>query len=116
MRIVNLRVAEVSRLLPPVELKQQFPSSVDLSEAIRQKRQEISDIIHKRSKRFLVIVGPCSVHDEDAALEYARRLSNLRKAVLDKFYIVMRIYFEKPRTTIGWKGLINDPYMNGPTI
>lgn len=113
MRIVNLRVAEVSKLLSPVELKQQFPSSVELSEEIRQRRQEISDIIHKRSKRFLVIVGPCSVHDEDAALEYARRLSNLRRTVLDQFYIVMRIYFEKPRTTIGWKGLINDPYMDG---
>ena len=113
MRIVNLRVAKVKHLLPPAELKQLFPSSIELREEIHQKRQDISDIIHKRAKRFLVIVGPCSVHDEDAALEYARRLSNLRKTVLDQIYIVMRIYFEKPRTTIGWKGLINDPYMDG---
>lgn len=113
MKVVNLRVAQVSKLLTPAELKKQLPLPSQLNENIIRGRKHVSEILHKQDKRFLVIVGPCSVHDVDAALEYARRLSQLRKKVEDRIYIVMRVYFEKPRTTIGWKGLINDPLMDG---
>ncbi|MBO7391181.1 MAG: 3-deoxy-7-phosphoheptulonate synthase [Verrucomicrobia bacterium] len=111
--IVNLRVAEICKLLTPAELKSQFPLPEELYALITLWRKEISNILHKKDKRFLAIVGPCSVHDGKSALDYAYRLSELRKKVEDKIYLVMRVYFEKPRTTIGWKGLINDPFMDG---
>ncbi|MBO7108008.1 MAG: 3-deoxy-7-phosphoheptulonate synthase [Verrucomicrobia bacterium] len=111
--LVNLRVAEICKLLTPAELKSQFPLPEELYALITLWRKEISNILHKKDKRFLAIVGPCSVHDGRSALDYAYRLSELRKKVEDKIYLVMRVYFEKPRTTIGWKGLINDPFMDG---
>ncbi len=112
MNVVNLRVSAVSPLLTPLELKQLFPLPILLKEEIIKHRKVISDILHGRDSRFLAIVGPCSVHDVTSAEDYAERLSKLYNKVQDKIYVVMRVYFEKPRTTIGWKGLINDPFMN----
>ncbi len=100
-------------MLAPQELFQKFPISDAVSELIQQVRSNISEIIHRRSNRFLVVVGPCSIHDTKAAIEYATRLSSLRQQYQQQLEIVMRVYFEKPRTTIGWKGLINDPELNG---
>ena len=75
--------------------------------------EQIQDIIANRDPRLMVVVGPCSIHDPDAAVDYARKLAKLSKELEDQLFIVMRVYFEKPRTTIGWKGLINDPDLNG---
>ena len=80
---------------------------------MHQTRQEIADLVHGRDKRLLLIIGPCSIHDPEAALEYARKLLPLRKKYEKELLIVMRVYFEKPRTTVGWKGLINDPHLDG---
>ncbi|MCT8622711.1 3-deoxy-7-phosphoheptulonate synthase [Glaesserella parasuis] len=100
-------------LLTPKGLKQEFPLPEHLRKQIEESRKVISDIIHKRDKRQLIVIGPCSIHDPVSALEYAKKLKVLADKVSDKLYIVMRVYFEKPRTTVGWKGLINDPNLNG---
>jgi len=113
MTITNKRIDAVEPMLAPQELFQKFPISDAVSELIQQVRSNISEIIHRRSNRFLVVVGPCSIHDTKAAIEYATRLSSLRQQYQQQLEIVMRVYFEKPRTTIGWKGLINDPELNG---
>lgn len=113
MRLVNTRIAHLSKLLTPAELKHQIPLPEKLCEKILRGRDIIADIIHKRDNHFLAIVGPCSVHDTEATIEYAQRLSKLCKQVRDKIFVVMRVYFEKPRTTIGWKGLISDPFLDG---
>ena len=105
----NLRAREAQRLVSPKEIKEQLPASPDLRLNIVEARQTVQNIIHGRDQRFLVVVGPCSIHDAESALEYADRLAALREEVQDKLYIVMRVYFEKPRTTVGWKGLVNDP-------
>lgn len=81
--------------------------------AIAQSRQTISDIVQHRDPRLLVVCGPCSIHDVDVAIDYAKRLKALASELSDSLYIVMRVYFEKPRTTVGWKGLISDPFMDG---
>lgn len=111
--IHNVNISEEEVLLTPTELKTEFPLSEKLRKQIEISRKEISDIIHKRDPRKLIVIGPCSIHDPIAALEYAKRLKDLADKVSDKLYIVMRVYFEKPRTTVGWKGLINDPNLNG---
>lgn len=109
----NINIADEQILITPDELKAKFPLNVQEEQAIAAARGTISDIIHGRDNRLLVVCGPCSIHDTDAALEYARRLHALSDELNDRLYIVMRVYFEKPRTTVGWKGLINDPYMDG---
>ncbi|WP_291972998.1 3-deoxy-7-phosphoheptulonate synthase [Candidatus Symbiopectobacterium sp.] len=109
----NINIADEQVLITPDELKAKFPLNVQEEQAIATARRTISDIIHGRDNRLLVVCGPCSIHDTDAALEYARRLHTLSAELSDRLYIVMRVYFEKPRTTVGWKGLINDPYMDG---
>ncbi|MBG6248696.1 MULTISPECIES: 3-deoxy-7-phosphoheptulonate synthase [Symbiopectobacterium] len=109
----NINIADEQVLITPDELKAKFPLNVQEEQAIATARCTISDIIHGRDNRLLVVCGPCSIHDTDAALEYARRLHTLSAELSDRLYIVMRVYFEKPRTTVGWKGLINDPYMDG---
>ncbi len=109
----NINIADEQILITPDELKTKFPLNVQEEVAIAAARRTISDIIHGRDNRLLVVCGPCSIHDTDAALEYARRLHALSAELSDRLYIVMRVYFEKPRTTVGWKGLINDPYMDG---
>ncbi|WP_429945689.1 3-deoxy-7-phosphoheptulonate synthase [Bibersteinia trehalosi] len=111
--IHNVNIEEESVLLTPKELKAEFPLSEKLRKQIETSRKEISDIIHKRDPRKLIVIGPCSIHDPNAALEYAKKLKVLADKLSDKLYIVMRVYFEKPRTTVGWKGLINDPNLDG---
>ncbi|MBU2897822.1 3-deoxy-7-phosphoheptulonate synthase [Vibrio hepatarius] len=109
----NINIIEEQVLITPEELKVKFPLSDSARHFIQQSRQAISDIIHKKDHRLLVVCGPCSIHDIDAAKDYARRLKVLSEQLGDQIYLVMRVYFEKPRTTIGWKGLINDPQLDG---
>ncbi|NQY37941.1 MAG: 3-deoxy-7-phosphoheptulonate synthase [Alteromonadaceae bacterium] len=100
-------------LITPQELRDELPLLDKGREYVKTARKVIADIIHKRDPRLLVISGPCSVHDVEGAKEYARKLKVLHDKYQDSIYIVMRVYFEKPRTTVGWKGLINDPHMDG---
>lgn len=109
----NVNIANEKVLLTPAELKAEFPLPEHLRKQIEQSRRDISNIIHKKGKRQLIVVGPCSIHDPVAAIEYGKKLKALSDKVSDKLYIVMRVYFEKPRTTVGWKGLINDPKIDG---
>ncbi|PWC09487.1 3-deoxy-7-phosphoheptulonate synthase [Brenneria corticis] len=109
----NINIVEEQILITPDELKAKFPLSDGEHQAIASARETIANIIHGRDRRLLIVCGPCSIHDTDAALEYGRRLQSLSAELSDRLYIVMRVYFEKPRTTVGWKGLINDPHMDG---
>lgn len=108
---INIRS---QRLLPtPRELKERYPLSEGAQATVDNARTTIQNILDRRDPRMLVIVGPCSIHDVDAALDYARRLKVLSEQVKNQMFLVMRVYFEKPRTTVGWKGLINDPRLDG---
>ena len=109
----DLHVVENRPLIPPDQLLEQLPLTGDEAELVTQTRDRIRNIMHNEDRRMLVIVGPCSVHDVDAAHEYAQKLVKLRAKFADELEIVMRVYFEKPRTSIGWKGLINDPHLDG---
>jgi len=109
----NIHISSEKILVTPQALKQEIPVSDHAITNIRKFRQQIADIIHHRDHRLLVICGPCSIHDTDSAKEYALRLKKLAIELDDSLYIVMRVYFEKPRTTVGWKGLINDPNLDG---
>lgn len=111
--IHNVNIIDEKVLLTPAELKAEFPLSEHLRKQIETSRREIADIIHKRDPRKLIVIGPCSIHDPAAAIEYGKKLKALADQVSDQLYIVMRVYFEKPRTTVGWKGLINDPRIDG---
>jgi 3-deoxy-7-phosphoheptulonate synthase len=110
--IYNTNVAAERILIAPAELKRHLPNTEEGEDTVWQARQTIKNILSGKDHRLLVVTGPCSIHDVDAAREYAERLLGLREELADSLYIVMRIYFEKPRTTVGWKGLINDPYMD----
>ncbi|MDE1943011.1 MAG: 3-deoxy-7-phosphoheptulonate synthase AroG [Betaproteobacteria bacterium] len=112
-KIDDVRVREIKELLPPVHLLREFPISDEAAQVVYETRQSIHRILHGAEDRLLVIVGPCSIHDPKAALEYATRLKVLKERWADELLIVMRVYFEKPRTTVGWKGLINDPHLDG---
>jgi 3-deoxy-7-phosphoheptulonate synthase len=108
------RIEQITILPPPAHLIQFFPvHNTPVEEFIAATRKRISAILERRSDRLLVVLGPCSIHDPAAGLEYAQRLREERMRLQDDLEIVMRVYFEKPRTTVGWKGLINDPYLNG---
>lgn len=109
----NLKITGITPIIAPAELRQVFPLSPARAEFVNKSRKTLKSIIHRTDKRLMVIVGPCSIHDPEAAVDYARRLAVLSRQVEDQLYLVMRVYFEKPRTTVGWKGLINDPDMNG---
>lgn len=109
----DLRIADMKEVTAPIELHEQYPVSDVASKTIADARKACHDIIHGEDDRLLIIVGPCSIHDVDAAAEYAKRLLALREELKDDLHIVMRVYFEKPRTSVGWKGLINDPDLNG---
>jgi len=109
----NLNVRKVTPIIAPADLKQVFPLSAEDASFVSQSRNTIKSILHGKDQRIMVVVGPCSIHDPKAALEYATRLAELAKQVEDKLFVIMRVYFEKPRTTVGWKGLINDPDMDG---
>eukprot|EP01036_Dinobryon_divergens_P047978 gene47979-64374_t len=107
------RIKDITVLPPPEHLIRFFPiGGTPVETLISQTRQRIHNILHGKDDRLLVIIGPCSIHDPAAALDYARRLKPLREKYADTLEIVMRVYFEKPRTTVGWKGLINDPYLD----
>lgn len=107
---VNVRSTEV--LITPAELKRELPLSDAARKTVLTGRDTIRNILEGRDHRLFLVIGPCSIHDLKAARDYARRLKQLADTVSDTLYLVMRVYFEKPRTTVGWKGLINDPYMN----
>ena len=109
----DLRIKGYKPLIAPRVLKEQIPIITEANETVVWGRQSIENILLKKDRRLLVIVGPCSIHDEKAALEYAARLNMLRQKVAKTLFVVMRVYFEKPRTTVGWKGMINDPYLDG---
>lgn len=108
----NTNVAAQDILATPAALKEQLPLTDDLAAAVSTARQTVYDILDRRDHRLLVVVGPCSIHDTAAALDYAARLRKLTAELDDTLFIVMRAYFEKPRTTVGWKGLINDPHLD----
>ncbi len=110
--LVNVNVAGYELLPTPKQIQSQFPVSERSRETVAQGRQIVRDILDGKDARLFVVIGPCSIHDTKAALEYAEKLKALSEKVRDKFLLVMRVYFEKPRTTVGWKGLINDPHMD----
>jgi 3-deoxy-7-phosphoheptulonate synthase len=112
-RTQDLHVKEIVRLLTPRELKAQLPTPEAVNAMVARSRERIIRILRQEDPRLLVVVGPCSIHDEKGALDYATRLNRLRQEFASRLEIVMRVYFEKPRTTIGWKGLINDPHLDG---
>ena len=113
MEIENTNIVSIDKIITPNELKSKYSLNDDTRINIIKWRSEIDNIIQGKDKRLLVIMGPCSIHDTVAALEYACKLKELIDLHSDKLFIVMRVYFEKPRTTVGWKGLINDPDLNG---
>ena len=106
------RIDEIVPMPSPADLCSEIPLDVAGAKLIAATRRSVSNILHSKDQRLLVVVGPCSIHDATAAVEYANRLSKLRIKYLDKLEIIMRVYFEKPRSTVGWKGLINDPDLN----
>src|SRR5471030_1792002 len=108
----DLRIKEIKELLPPVALLEKFPATDKAAKTVSQARNAIHKILKGNDDRLLVVIGPCSINDPKAAKEYAARLVTLRETLRGELEIVMRVYFEKPRTTVGWKGLINDPQMN----
>ncbi|MEI6232021.1 MAG: 3-deoxy-7-phosphoheptulonate synthase [Planctomycetota bacterium] len=113
-RIENSNVLEANPLIAPRQLKANLPLTEKGAATVLKARQAVRDIIHGRDqRRILMVVGPCSVHDTEAAFDYAEKLSAVAKATENELVIVMRTYFEKPRTTVGWKGLINDPHLDG---
>lgn len=109
----DIRIREVKQVISPDALHREFPITDRAAETVYHARRDIQRILHGQDDRLLVVVGPCSVHDPAAALEYAKRLARLRQELAERLMIVMRVYFEKPRTTVGWKGLINDPDLDG---
>ena len=109
----DVRIKEIKELAPPAHILREFPATEIAAETTFAARQAIHRILHGADGRLLVVIGPCSIHDHDAALEYARRLQAERGRFEADLLILMRVYFEKPRTTVGWKGLINDPNLDG---
>ena len=112
-RTDDVRIREIKELAPPAHLMREFPLSSEASRGVYEARNAVHNILHGEDDRMFVIVGPCSIHDTKAAIEYAKRLKSRRDQHADALEIIMRVYFEKPRTTVGWKGLINDPYLDG---
>ena len=112
MKVHNVNVASQELLITPDQLKSSLPMSDSIEATLAGSRQVIENILDRRDPRLFVVVGPCSIHDPVAAIEYAKRLKALADELDDTLYIVMRVYFEKPRTTVGWKGLVNDPYLD----
>ncbi|HSH94643.1 MAG TPA: 3-deoxy-7-phosphoheptulonate synthase, partial [Roseimicrobium sp.] len=109
----NLHVVETRRLSSPSSIKTALPISAASARTVIEGREVVKRILAGEDKRLLVVIGPCSIHDPKSAREYARKLNELRLQVQDEMFIIMRVYFEKPRTTIGWKGLVNDPHLDG---
>lgn len=111
--IDDVRIDSIDSLIAPSDIMARYPVSDSTSALIRSTRTKVADIMRGDDERLLVVIGPCSIHDADAALDYAGRLVRLRRRYADSLEIVMRTYFEKPRTSLGWKGYINDPYLDG---
>ena len=112
-RTDDLRIQEIKELLPPDAIREEFPLTAHAAEVTYETRQDIHRILHGADDRLLVVIGPCSIHDPKAALEYGQKLKAERDRLRSDLLILMRVYFEKPRTTVGWKGLINDPRLDG---
>ncbi|MCX8649742.1 3-deoxy-7-phosphoheptulonate synthase [Gilliamella sp. B2776] len=108
----NVRIRDEHMLITPNEIKQLYPLSPELENQIASSRKTVVDILERKDPRLLIVCGPCSIHDPQAAIEYAHKLKKLSDEVSNDLFIVMRVYFEKPRTTVGWKGMINDPHMD----
>ena len=108
----DVRITGLQEVLPPIRLHEEFPLDEQASETVYHARNSVHKILHGEDDRLVVVVGPCSVHDPDAAREYAKKLKKLMLEMDDDLCIIMRVYFEKPRTTVGWKGLINDPNLD----
>ncbi|MEO8409578.1 MAG: 3-deoxy-7-phosphoheptulonate synthase, partial [Propionivibrio sp.] len=108
----DLRIKEIKELVPPAHVFREFPVSAPAAQTTFAARQAIHRILHGADDRLLAVIGPCSIHDVDLALDYARRLREVMPRFAKDLLIVMRVYFEKPRTTVGWKGLINDPRLD----
>ena len=113
IRTDDLRIREIRELITPEELMREHAHTDHTSETVTQSRQRLHQILHGHDDRLAVVIGPCSIHDVNSALDYANRLVRQRERLRDTLEIVMRVYFEKPRTTVGWKGLINDPDLDG---
>ena len=113
MRLSDLNIENYQVVMTPAQLKAELPLPENARQFVAQGRETVRNILDRTDPRLIVVVGPCSIHDPNIALEYGRRLKVLAEQVSESLYIVMRAYFEKPRTTVGWKGLINDPYLNG---
>jgi 3-deoxy-7-phosphoheptulonate synthase len=112
-RIDDTRIGAVRPLISPALLLDELPVTPDVQTLVEESRGAIANILHGRDDRLVVVVGPCSIHDHDQAMEYAQRLKKVADQLRDDLFIVMRVYFEKPRTTVGWKGYINDPRLDG---
>lgn len=112
IEVHNINVGSQDVLVTPEQLKRALPMSSRAHDVVTGSRKVIQDILDRKDHRVFVVVGPCSIHDPEAAMDYARRLKSLADELADTVYIVMRVYFEKPRTTVGWKGLINDPHLD----
>ncbi len=112
-RIEDINISAVKRLITPDELKRRLPNTAGVVNSVIRNRAIVRDILDRKDKRLLIVIGPCSIHEPEAAIDYGKRLKALADEVSDTLYLVMRVYFEKPRTTIGWKGLINDPHLDG---
>jgi 3-deoxy-7-phosphoheptulonate synthase len=112
-RTDDLRIKEIRELAPPAHVMREWINSEIASDTVFGARNAVHEILHGQDDRLFVVVGPCSIHDIKAAMDYAARLKAVRDRLGDSLEIIMRVYFEKPRTTVGWKGLINDPYMDG---
>ncbi|MDY0331346.1 MAG: 3-deoxy-7-phosphoheptulonate synthase [Thiomonas sp.] len=112
-RIDDTRIKAVRALVSPAVLLEALPVTAPIEAGVEQGRAAVADVLHGRDDRLIVVVGPCSIHDHDQAMDYARRLRAAANEVSDALVVVMRVYFEKPRTTVGWKGYINDPRLDG---
>ena len=110
--VEDLNIVSQEVLITPEQLQKELPISALAAKTVTEGRETVRNILDRKDHRLIVVIGPCSIHDVDAAMDYARRLKALAEKVKDSLFIVMRVYFEKPRTTVGWKGLINDPYIN----
>lgn len=112
-RLNNTRISNSSPIVTPAELGGEFPITRELEEVVSQGRKGVTDILAGRDPRMIGVVGPCSIHSEEVALDYAKRLADLSHRVESRILLIMRVYFEKPRTTVGWRGLITDPFLDG---
>ncbi len=111
-QIENINVRTIEPLISPAALKAELPMTDAAAETVAESREAVKRILAGDDPRLMIVVGPCSIHDEKAGLEYAEKLAGLARRVSDRFLVLMRVYFEKPRTTVGWKGLINDPHLD----